>query len=62
MGFYPKAVCYNARKDNTIQYSTNNTITHITHSNIQPLRQPSILMFTKKIKTTIYTLLRFRNE
>jgi len=32
MGLYPVAVCYNARQDSTIQYSTTkyNTITHHT--------------------------------
>jgi hypothetical protein len=32
MGFYPVAVCYNARQDNTVQY---NTITHNTQDNTQ---------------------------
>jgi len=33
--YTPVAVCYNARQDNTIHYSTvqYNTITHITHDN-----------------------------
>jgi hypothetical protein len=44
------AVCYNARQDNTIQYSTikYNKITHLTHKNIQHATQPSISIITIK--------------
>jgi hypothetical protein len=43
-------MCYNARQDKTIKYSTvrYNTITSVTQDNIQPSRQPSI----SKITTT----------
>jgi len=43
------AVCYNARQDNKIQYSTMlyNTTTHITQNNIQISRQLSIWKITR---------------
>jgi hypothetical protein len=58
-GFIPVAVCYNARRDSTVQY---NTITHVTHDNIQNSRQLSICKITNKIKNIHYTRLRLRNE
>jgi hypothetical protein len=56
MGLYPVALCYNARQDNTIPYSTiqYKTVTHITQDNIYAELQ--------KIKNSYYTLLRLRNE
>jgi len=59
MGLYPVTVCYNARQNNTLQYVTikYNTLTHITHNNIQHSRQPSISKTTKETQEHIlYTI------
>jgi len=45
MDLYPVAVCYSARQDNTVQYST---IHYITQNNIQHSRQHSACKITKK--------------
>jgi len=63
MGLYPVAMCYNARQDNIMQYSTvqHNTIIHITQSNIHHSRQPcickiTIIIIIIIIKNTLYTI------
>jgi len=52
MGLNPVAVCYNEGDNNTIQYNTiplkYNTVTHITHNNIQHSRRHCIRKITKK--------------